>query len=345
MSNPMISIIVPVYKAETYLYRCIDSILSQTFTSFELILIDDGSPDLCGTICDEYARKDSRVKVIHKENGGVSKARNTGIEAAIGKYIGFVDSDDYVEPTMYEKLYNSIMTYNTDLAMCSYTSVINGNKIDVFHNLCNNEYLDREYIENVVFTNIILCNTPGYFSLWNKLFKSEIIKKNNIRLDIEMFFGEDLLFVLDYLLNIKSMSCEALPLYNYITSETGLFSKYRREFIYDIMKCRRTLIVKLTKFNEIDKSFISVNIKYYAYICRYLKEVLNKENKSYQKKIILNSLKNHDVIKTISVISSIKRINLIKYQWSRRNLILPYLIKYKLYWSAYKFIKIKYEWL
>ena len=100
----MISIIVPVYKAEKYLSRCVDSILGQTYKDLEVILVDDGSPDGSGVLCDAYAAKDSRVRVIHKENGGVSTARNVGLDAAGGDYISFVDSDDYVDPDMYEKM-------------------------------------------------------------------------------------------------------------------------------------------------------------------------------------------------------------------------------------------------
>ena len=103
---PKISVIVPVYKAEAYLDRCIESILAQTYTDFELILVNDGSPDNCGAICDEYAEKDPRVRVIHKENGGVSTARNAGLAAATGEFIAFVDPDDWVEVDMYEKMYN-----------------------------------------------------------------------------------------------------------------------------------------------------------------------------------------------------------------------------------------------
>ena len=100
----LLSIIVPVYKVEPYLSRCVDSILNQTFGEFELILVDDGSPDRCGEICEEYARRDSRVRVIHKENGGLSSARNAGIDIARGEWLGFVDSDDYITPDCYEKL-------------------------------------------------------------------------------------------------------------------------------------------------------------------------------------------------------------------------------------------------
>ena len=118
MPSPLISIIVPIYKTEEYLPKCIESILAQTYANFELILVDDGSPDKCPQICDEYAEKDSRIKVIHKENGGLSSARNSGLDIAKGEYIGYVDSDDYIEPVMYEKMIHSIMGRNADLCIC-----------------------------------------------------------------------------------------------------------------------------------------------------------------------------------------------------------------------------------
>jgi len=115
-----ISIIVPVYKVERYINRCIDSILSQTYKEIEIILVNDGSPDNCGVICGEYAKKDNRIRVIHKENGGLSSARNTGIDLAQGDYIGFVDSDDWIEVDMYEMLYKNAISYNADISMCNY---------------------------------------------------------------------------------------------------------------------------------------------------------------------------------------------------------------------------------
>lgn len=115
-----ISIIVPVYKADAYLHRCVDSILAQSFTDFELLLIDDGSPDKGGEICDEYAKKDSRIRVVHKENGGVSSARQRGQEEACGEYTIHVDPDDWVEPTMLEELYQKAKDENADMVICDY---------------------------------------------------------------------------------------------------------------------------------------------------------------------------------------------------------------------------------
>lgn len=118
----MISVIVPVYNVEPYLRECIDSILAQTYTDFELILVDDGSPDKCGEICDEYAAKDSRIRVIHQENGGLSAARNAGLDIAQGEYVTFVDSDDFVAPNYLAVLYQMIDKTGADVSTCDYTS-------------------------------------------------------------------------------------------------------------------------------------------------------------------------------------------------------------------------------
>ena len=121
--KPLLSIIVPVYNVENYLQKCIDSILAQTLTDFELILVDDGSPDGCPALCDAAAAKDARVRVIHQKNGGLSAARNAGLDVARGAWIGFVDSDDYIAPEMYEKLYRAVQSTGADLALCDYAKV------------------------------------------------------------------------------------------------------------------------------------------------------------------------------------------------------------------------------
>ncbi len=120
-NNELITIIVPVYNVEKYLCKCIDSVLIQTYKNFELVIIDDGSTDNSGNICDTYKNKDNRIRVIHKENGGLSDARNFGIENAHGKYITFIDSDDYLKNTYIEYLYKLIKEFNTDISICAYT--------------------------------------------------------------------------------------------------------------------------------------------------------------------------------------------------------------------------------
>lgn len=128
MKNPTISIIVPVYKSEKFICRCMDSLLSQSFTDFEILLIDDGSPDGSGKICDSYAMKDSRVRVFHKENGGVSSARQLGIDNARGEYTIHADPDDWVEPTMLAELYGKAKTEDADMVICDYYSDVLTNR-------------------------------------------------------------------------------------------------------------------------------------------------------------------------------------------------------------------------
>ena len=121
--KPLISVIVPVYKSEKYLDKCVESIVNQTYKNLEIILVDDGSPDNCPQICDEWAKKDSRIKVIHKENGGVSSARNAGLDNSFGDYIGFVDGDDFIENDFYECLYDNLVENGADISFCSFKTL------------------------------------------------------------------------------------------------------------------------------------------------------------------------------------------------------------------------------
>ena len=215
MNKELISIIVPIYKVEKYLEKCLNSIINQTYKNIEIILIDDGSPDNCGKICDEYAKKDSRIKVFHQENKGVSAVRNFGIKKATGKYIMFIDSDDYVDKTMAEHLYDNLKEYNADISVCGFYFVINGqkkriSKKDEIKILSSYNAIKASYNINEIFN--ILCN---------KLFKKELF--NNIKCP-EGRIIEDLFIV--YLLLDKSNSIvvSTKPLYYYLkrnSSATG----------------------------------------------------------------------------------------------------------------------------
>ena len=199
MVVPKISVIVPVYNTEKYLHRCVDSILAQNYTDFELLLVNDGSTDSSGTICEEYAQKDNRVRVFHKENGGVSSARNIGMDNARGEWITFVDSDDFVFDNYLE---NFDVNNNKDYDLISQGLKIdkNFNGSSVFGFSFNggvNDWLNKA-TEYGVF---------GYTVI--KLFKLEVIKNNNIRFNTEIRFQEDELFVLSYLsecISVKSVS-------------------------------------------------------------------------------------------------------------------------------------------
>ena len=168
MEKDLISVIVPVYKVEKYLEKCIESVLKQTYTNLQIILVDDGSPDNCGKICDEYAKKDSRIEVIHKVNGGLSDARNVGIAKAKGKYIGFVDSDDYIKEDMYEILINLIKEYDADVSICNLYDVIDGKEY-----IRNNENGIQEYSRLEILKEVLLDKNIQSYA-WNKLYKKEL---------------------------------------------------------------------------------------------------------------------------------------------------------------------------
>lgn len=196
---PEISVIVPVYKVEKYLPKCIESILNQTFTNFELLLIDDGSPDRSGIICDEYALKDNRIRVVHKANGGVSSARNCGLNIAQGKYISFVDSDDWIEPDMYKKILNAIKLVDDNaLGVCNY-KIVNETDGKFFGSADKGtEVLNREE-----FISLLYDNPPSIRrGCWNKVFNKKII--GNLRFNEQMIFGEDKEFLLSYVKNITT---------------------------------------------------------------------------------------------------------------------------------------------
>lgn len=178
---PLFSIIVPVYKTEQYLDKCILSILQQTYSDFEVILVDDGSPDKCPQICDEYEKKDNRIKVIHKENGGVSSARNSGMALATGKYIWFIDSDDYIETDSLQRLYDIQNKYVANLY------IFNNTFVSEVYIKNMDEFLERYY-----FTYLL------GFEPWNKLYERSIIQENGLYFDTQETIGEDLLFNINY---------------------------------------------------------------------------------------------------------------------------------------------------
>lgn len=217
--NPRISIIVPVYKVEAYLNKCIDSILNQTFEDFELILVNDGSPDKCGEICEDYAKKDSRIRVFHKENGGQATARNFGIDIARGEYIGFVDSDDYIEPEMYEVLYNMCINDNCDMVNCS-SKIYFNNKIKVNGNgekvIHSKKEAMRVVIEGLLYDEC----------LWSKLIKKSVLK--DLRMPVGIVY-EDTAFVYKIVDKCERIGYIGVPMYNYIKREDSTMDRAVKE--------------------------------------------------------------------------------------------------------------------
>lgn len=218
MSCPCISIIVPVYNAREYLYRCIDSIIAQTLQSWELLLIDDGSTDESGDICDDYAEKDKRIRVVHQQNAGVSAARNTGLAVARGKYIGFVDSDDWIEYGMFDKLYCAAENEMCSIVMCDATTVYSNGKreLDTIAQLQQSYILSKKD-----FTPELLREMAG--SVCRCLYRADLLKMHGIRFPCGIKFSEDRIFNILSIGHAEKIVYSKKSYYNrYVNSESAV---------------------------------------------------------------------------------------------------------------------------
>lgn len=238
--EPMVSVIVPIYNVEKYLKRCIDSILNQTYKNLEIILVDDGSPDNCPEICDEYAKSDKRIKVIHKQNAGVSAARNDGIAFANGDLIGFVDPDDYINSSMYEEMVNYLVSENCDLVSCSFTKFSTEDEINnnLDMNLFPKEILTRNEAISLSFDKK---NKGGIINVvWTLLIRTEIAK--SVKFDCSLTNGEDTKYSFDVLMKANRVGLMYAPFYYYYKNENGAvanadlkkLAKFRINFSYKI---------------------------------------------------------------------------------------------------------------
>lgn len=230
----MISVIVPIYKAEQYVHRCIDSILAQSYTDFELLLIDDGSPDSSGAICEEYAARDNRIRVFHKENGGVSSARNLGLDNARGEYVTFCDADDYVGVD-WLIVYYEALKQNLDFAIQGIYYITNNGEIEkkglipyIGGNLNEKRTLIVRLMNQYVF---------GYPV--TKLFRRQIIEDNHIRFDEQSAFREDEQFFSQYLINVNSFMCIDKENYYYILPSSE--KRYKGDACYSLLPIFQSL--------------------------------------------------------------------------------------------------------
>lgn len=219
-TTPLISVIVPVYNVEKYIARCVESIACQTYPNLEIILVDDGSPDGSGKICDDFAERDDRIKVIHKRNGGLSSARNAGIDASNGQLIAFVDGDDYVAPEMYETLYGILTENNADMSICDCEFVEeNGKTIEDKSPEIKSEVLDKaQALERL---NPLLYPYWKYVTAWNKLYKKELF--DEIRYPDGKIHEDE--FIIHHI--IDRCDCVAVtdkPLYKYVQRGGSIMS-------------------------------------------------------------------------------------------------------------------------
>lgn len=227
MKRPLISVIVPIYQIERYIGFCIESLLNQTYKNLEIILVDDGSSDRCPEICDLYASKDSRIKVIHKQNGGLVSARKAGLEIATGDYVGYVDGDDWVGAGFYESLYSAIATSDCDV-VCAGQSRDLFNKSAHFTNPYPLGIYKGETLKILQKNMLSYCDfyRPGITTyVWNKLFKREILYKHQMNVDERISIGEDAAVTYPVLMECSSVYISDCVAYHYRQREDSMLKR------------------------------------------------------------------------------------------------------------------------
>ncbi len=286
--NDLISIIVPVYKVEKYLNRCVDSIINQTYKNLEIILVDDGSPDNCPKICDEYAKKDDRIKVIHKENGGLSDARNAGIKIANGKYIGFVDSDDWISVDFYSELYKLLTKYDADIAICDFIRTDDNEKIIINNkNKIENVYTQEQYLERYFKVGY---QTTEYYA-WNKLYKKSLMSEEQYPKGLT---SEDVLGTYKAILKSERIAKTNEKLYFYRYNNQSITGKFTNKD-FDLIQIWDKVIEYTNKFAP----------KYYKYA------ILNRKRINFTllfrmaKHYSIEELKNQKI--TIKLLEELKK--------------------------------------
>ena len=309
--KPVVSIIVPVYNAEKYLHRCIDSILVQTCMDWELLLIDDGSKDSSGDICDEYAAKDSRIRVFHKENGGVSSARNLGLNHAQGEWVTFVDSDDWIKPLYLGHLI--VYAHTVDLVI-AYATVFREN---------NKEGVEEKYPEHDItaenFSLLFEQNAMSWHtSPWSKLYKRKIIENYRLRFEEDVHIGEDAIFLYSYMLQANEIKIVCYTDYCYRSEIAGSLTKrvnslqselsgmQKIHSLVDQMVCNKKLSPKARKeLNWLKASYINrvLNALYIQEIpCKSRRIVLrNLDIDCYVHNIYPDSLKTKMLVKMLDM--------------------------------------------
>lgn len=315
LMEDLISVIVPVYNVEKYLPECIESIINQTYKNLEIILIDDGSPDNSGKICDEYAGKDNRIKVIHKKNEGVSEARNVGMEVAKGNYLTFVDSDDWIESVYIETLLKTLMENKADYVTCGYNRVYQ-NEIEKINNSGKRIVYDtKEYLMNLL--NVQL----GYGFCHMKLIKRDIIGNN--KFDKKLVVGEDAFFNIKLCKNLKKAVVIEEALYNYRFNSNSVVRKYDANYVEKYRKSMEAMYNYIMDEYKEEKEVKQCLYNYIAYhvLLIAVNYCFNPNNKNKIKS--LKSIYNVEIFKAAIENSNYKKMSL-----SRK--ITLFSLKYKL---------------
>ena len=334
-----ISLILPIYNVEKYLERCIKSILNQSYQNFEIVLVDDGSSDECSQICDKWKEKDNRIKVVHKKNEGLGKARNTGMEYITGDYVWFVDSDDFIVYNALE-IINNYCRDNIDVILFGFSTIYkNGSKIDNIPVIKTN-YYERNDIEEKILPNLI--GTPSkeilnfHMSAWASVFKVEFLKKYKLQFVSEReIIAEDVYSLLNFYKYVNKMAIIDKALYNYCENESSLTHTYREDRFEKIKNFYNECIelCEKLKFSDIIKNRLIY--PYFSFTLATMKMIVNNNHLKYKQKI--NYLKK--IINDKHFQLQLKKINIKDEKVSKKILII--LIKMRLKNMVYFLIKLK----
>ncbi len=321
----LVSIIVPVYKAERYLNRCLQSIVNQTYGNIEIILIDDGSPDTCPQICEEWALKDSRIVVVHKENAGAGQARNTGLDIANGEYVLFVDSDDYIDCKTVEMCVEATEKENAQVVLFSLYNVdLHGREKPASVMSSQKTFSKTELREKLLPS--LFVHTLGYgVSVWGKMFCTDVIKKNELRFVSEReFYSEDAIFVLEYFSKIQSACALNHRLYYYFENNNSLSRTYTqdRENRIDNYLLKSVEISEANSLSE--KVVCYIAARYHGCVMSKLKQIFLSDIPAKKKNQLLRSEYNNKVLRDTLV----KKV----FDVEKRSLVVFYrLVKLRLY--------------
>jgi len=276
--KPAISIIVPVYNVENYIHKSIESIVSQTLSNIEIILIDDGSTDKSGEIAEYYAKKDSRVKVIHQKNQGVSISRNVGLELAMGEYIGFIDPDDWIDDDMFEKLYCEAIQNNCDVIMCCFSReyIKNNKSVEVFHLFQSNTVLLKDDIKKEICSQLL---KHGFFtSVCDKIYSRSFLEEYKIRMHDDIELREDYLFNIDIFNFAERAKYLPIPFYHYRSTANSAMSKYYKNLFQFDLKIYNKKNEYAKKWFPNDHQYL--NIVSHDFIIDVYNNVINVYNKN-----------------------------------------------------------------
>lgn len=279
-----ISIIVPVYNVADYIRECLDSLVNQTYQNIEIILVDDGSTDLSGQICDEYAKKDRRIIVFHKTNGGLVSARKAGIRIATGEYVTYVDSDDWININAYEELVKIVIEYHPDIIAYDFIKEYSCFSVERRQPLQGGLYSKERFfveVEKCVQDNMFFC-WGVHPTLWSKLFKTELLRKYQLDVDEDICIGEDTAVVFPNVLNMKNIYIVKGCFYHYRVREKSIIRSREDNAYYRYLKLARLLIRannNLEDWEERIKRYLVYVLYFYLTIC--VPELCFKEGKRF----------------------------------------------------------------